>query len=61
MLTGQVIGSCLPQRRTKEFLSFMDATVARYPDEQEIHVILDNLSTHAEDEVTDWLTQHPNV
>lgn len=61
VLTGQVIGNCLPRRRSKEFLSFMDVVVARYPDDQEIHVVLDNLSTHAGDEVTEWLTKHPSV
>lgn len=61
VLTGHVIGSCLPRRRTQEFLSFMDSTIARYPSDQGIHVILDNLSTHTGDEVTAWLDKHPNV
>jgi len=33
------------RRRRREFLDFMNQLVAQYPD-QEMHVILDNLSTH---------------
>jgi transposase len=59
-LTGEVIGECYPRRRTREFLKFMDAVVARYPD-RETHVVLDNLSTHSGDDVRTWLTEHPNI
>lgn len=60
-LTGQVIGKCFPRRRTGEFLKFMDKVVTAYPDDPEIHVILDNLSTHSGDDVKEWLRKHPNV
>jgi len=59
-VTGEVLGECYSRRRTKEFLTFLDAVVARYPG-REIHVVLDNLSTHKGDDVDDWLTQHPGV
>jgi DDE superfamily endonuclease len=57
-ITGEVIGECYPRRRIQEFLKFMDAVVARYPD-REIHVVLDNLSTHSGNDVDTWLTKHP--
>lgn len=59
-ITGEVIGECYPRRRIQEFLKFMDAVVARYPD-REIHVVLDNLSTHSGNDVDTWLTKHPEV
>ena len=59
-LTGEVLGQCFQRRRTAEFLTFMDTVVARYGD-HEIHVVLDNLSTHKGDDVDAWLTKHPNV
>src|SRR6187549_1842259 len=49
------------RRRTTEFLKFMDKVVARYGDDREIHVVLDNLSTHKGDDVEAWLTKHPGV
>jgi transposase len=60
-LTGQVIGTCFPRRRTGEFLKFIDKVVKAYPDGPEIHVILDNLSTHSSPDVDTWLGKHPNV
>jgi transposase len=60
-LTGRVIGKCFPRRRTGEFLRFMDELVTEYRDAPQIHVILDNLSTHSGADVDAWLDKHPNV
>jgi transposase len=61
VLTGKVIGRCFTRRRTEEFIAFMDQVVRSYPGEQEIHVVLDNLSTHHNDDVDAWLARHHNV
>jgi transposase len=58
--TGEVLGRCFQRRRTKEFLKFMDQVVAKHEDRQ-IHVVLDNLSTHSGSDVDKWLAKHPNV
>jgi hypothetical protein len=58
--TGEVVGRCFARRRTEEFLKFMDQVVAAQ-DGQEIHVVLDNLSTHSGSDIDQWLTKHPNV
>jgi transposase len=58
--TGRVIGKCRPKRRTDDFLAFMDHVVARHSD-RELHVVLDNLSTHSGNDVEKWLAKHPNV
>jgi transposase len=60
-LTGQVLGRCFPRRRTSEFLKFMDGLVAQHPNAPQMHVILDNLSTHAGPDVEKWLAKHSNV
>jgi transposase len=60
-LTGKVIGRCLPRKRTGEFLKFMNQVLKEYDAGQEIHVILDNLSTHNNDDVAVWLNRHPHV
>ena len=39
----------------------MNRVVAAYPAEQQLHVIMDNLSTHSGDDVDTWLANHPNV
>ncbi len=58
--TGEVIGRCFDRRRTVEFVTFLNQVIRRYP-HQEIHVIMDNLSTHAGDEIDQWQEKHPQV
>lgn len=58
--TGEVTGTCFPMRRTKEFLKFMDRVSKQYAG-QKLHVIMDNLSTHAGEDVDEWLSRHPAV
>lgn len=57
--SGKVTGRHYKRRRRLEFLDFMNQVVADYP-EREIHVILDNLSTHKPKRDL-WLAHHPNV
>ena len=57
--TGQVTGGHFKRKRRVEFLEFMDRLVALYPD-RELHVILDNLSTHRV-EHGPWAQAHPQV
>ena len=57
--TGTVSGMHTQRRRREEFLTFMNTVIAEYPG-QEIHVILDNLSTHKPKHDA-WLARHPNV
>ncbi len=57
--TGKVKAGHYQRRRRVEFLDFMNAVIAEYP-EQEIHVILDNLSTH-KPKRDQWLSLHRNV
>ena len=57
--TGKVIGRQYKRRRRIEFLDFMNRVVAEHPG-RELHVILDNLSTH-KPKNDRWLKRHPNV
>ena len=57
--TGEIKAKHTKRRRRVEFLDFMNAVVADHPDQQ-IHVILDNLSTHKPKRDL-WLARHKNV
>ena len=57
--SGKVVGKHYNRRRRVEFLDFMNKVVTAYPD-KEIHVILDNLSTHKPKRDM-WLKRHKNV
>ncbi len=56
--TAKVTAAHTKRRRGVEFLDFMDEVVAAYP-EQELHVILDNLNTHKNNDA--WLEAHLKV
>jgi transposase len=58
--TGEVYGECKPTRNGADFLAFLKNAVKAHRRKQ-IHVVLDNLSTHTTPEVKDWLKKHPNV
>jgi transposase len=58
--TGHVTADCYPRRTGKAFLSFLRRAVKPYAG-KEIHVVLDNLSTHDTPEVQAWLARNPNV
>jgi transposase len=59
MATGMVKTQQYNRRRRREFLAFMNEVIADYG-QSEIHVILDNLSTH-KPKHDKWLTRHKNV
>jgi transposase len=58
VLTGRVIGQCLPQHRHQEFLAFLKTIDSEVPKGLQIHVILDNYSTHKHAGVQRWLGRH---
>ena len=58
--SGNVIGKCRPSANGGEFLDFLKMLAARYRG-KELHVILDNSSTHSTPAVMAWLEEHPRV
>jgi transposase len=58
--TGEVFGECKPTRDGKDFLAFLNKAVRPHAS-QDIHVVLDNLSTHTTPEVLAWLADNPHV
>ena len=59
VLTGAVIGECLPRHRHIEFLKFLRIIDREVPNGLQIHLILDNYATHKHDNVKKWLAKHP--
>jgi transposase len=57
--TGLVQVRHTKRKRRREFLEFMNQVVAQHPD-KELHVVLDNLSTH-KPKRDRWLACHPQV
>lgn len=57
--TGQIHGKITATKKRVDFQAFLDDVIAEQPIDREIHIILDNLSTHKGND--DWLAAHPNV
>jgi transposase len=55
ILNGKVLGSCLPRHRSKEFLKFLKQLEQEVPSDLDIHLILDNYSSHKSEAVQRWL------
>ena len=58
--SGQVVTACQPRHRHQEFLAFCRRIVREFPDGQ-LHLVLDNSSTHTTPEVERWLARHKRV
>jgi transposase len=57
--SGKVIGSLHARHRAIEFKKFLQKIDAEVPGEFDVHVLLDNASTHKTPTVKRWLTAHP--
>jgi transposase len=59
LATGQVVHQTRPQHRAIEFRRFLDAIDAAVPTGLDIHLVLDNSSTHKTPAINTWLLRHP--
>ena len=57
--TGQVIGSLHARHRAIEFKKFLQTLDCEVPAELDVHVVLDNSSTHKTPAIRRWLAAHP--
>jgi transposase len=57
--TGLVIHSIQRRHRAIEFKKFLNQIDQTVPDELDVHLICDNLSTHKTPAITAWLAAHP--
>lgn len=56
---GRVIGECSKRHTASDFLRFLKRVARHY--RGELHVILDNSSTHKTPDVQAWLERHPRI
>ena len=56
---GQIIGTCMQRHRHQEWIKFLKLIDAQTPPDMELHLIVDNYSTHKHDNVKSWLCRHP--
>lgn len=57
--TGKVLTQCRHRHRHQEYLSFLKHINANVPEDLDIHLVVDNYSTHKHSSVKRWLAVHP--
>ena len=57
--SGQVIAEMTPRHRAEEFRRFLNAIDAQVPTHLDVHLVLDNSSTHKTPSIQRWLKRHP--
>ena len=58
--TGEVLGQCYKRHRQDEFVKFLRTIEKEVPEDMEIHLVLDNYSTHKAPKVKRWLAKRPH-
>jgi transposase len=58
-LSGTVISNCTKKHDHKDFLGFLNQVDNEVESDLDVHLILDNYSTHKHQKVKDWLEKHP--
>ena len=58
--SGTVVGECSARHTGADFLRFLNVLTRQYRT-RELHVVLDNSSTHKTPDVRAWLEAHPRV
>jgi transposase len=59
--TGKVLGKTAARHTSEQFVDFLGRVVAACRPQQQIHIILDNLSAHKTQAVRDFLAAHSRV
>jgi transposase len=57
--SGQVISEMTPRHRAEEFRRFLNLIDSSVPADLDVHVVLDNSSTHKTPAIQRWLVRHP--
>jgi transposase len=59
LTTGQVIGALHARHRAVEFKRFLATIDREVPPDLDVHLVLDNVSTHKTPAIKRWLAAHP--
>ncbi len=59
VVSGKVITDLTARHRAAEFQRFLNLINRNVPDDLEVHVVIDNSSTHKTPSVQRWLLRHP--
>ena len=58
--TGAMIGKCHKRHRATEFLDFLKRIDAAMPEGPDVHLVMDNHTTHETPKIKAWLARRPH-
>jgi transposase len=56
---GTIVGKCMPRHRAREFRKFLDEIELNVPADLDMHVIMDNASSHKTKLIRRWFAKRP--
>jgi transposase len=59
LMEGRLMGTCMPRHRHQEWIKFLNLIDEQTPAERDLHLIVDNYSTHKHPKVKGGLKRHP--
>ena len=59
--TGSVTGECYQKHTHKEFLKFLKKIEGQTDKDKDLHIIVDNYSTHKHEKVQNWLKRNKRI
>jgi len=59
MTEGRIIATCMDRHRHQEWIKFLQMIDQQTPAELDLHLIVDNYSTHKHPKVKAWFQRHP--
>lgn len=57
--TGKIVGRCFARHRARDFRAFLNTVEATPPPDQEVHIIMDNVSSHETQAIRNWFANRP--
>ena len=57
---GSVIGKCMPRHRAQEFRKFLQEVERNIPEGLDVHVVMDNASSHKTRLIGNWFAKRPH-
>jgi len=57
---GCVIGKCMPRHRAQEFRKFLDEVEHNVPKGLDVHIVMDNASSHKTRLIRNWFAKRPH-
>ena len=56
---GTIVGKCMPRHRAQEFRKFLDEIERNVPTDLDMHVVMDNASSHKTKLIRRWFAKRP--